>query len=227
MLACSLPSAPVDPCTAVSPSTAALPPLAAYLARVPDHRDARGLRHPLAAVLAQVVCALLCGARHPTAITDWGRDHGQDPELLAALGYTRPQTPCGATMHEVLRELAWTALETQMRDWAAAVERHLTPEAPAGGEAALALDGKTLRGALKQGAAVVALVSALGHRLGLTAGVAEVTDGDEIAAVRTLLRELVLAGKVVTLDALHTQRETARLIGERGGHYVIVNKREN
>jgi predicted transposase YbfD/YdcC len=124
----------------------------------------------------------------------------------------------------LLQELDWRQLEAQLRAWVTAVEAHWGAETPIAGEEALALDGKTMRGSLKLDAEVAATVIALGHRLGLTAGAAEVQAGDEIAAVETLLQELVLAGKVVTLDALHTQRNTARIIGERGGHYVMTVK---
>jgi predicted transposase YbfD/YdcC len=204
------------------PAAVSVPPLVPYLAQVPDPRDPRGLRHPLTAVLALVCCALLCGVRQLAGIADWGRDHSA--ELTRALGFTRPKTPCCSTLHNLLSDLDWPALEAQLRAWVLALEAQWDGESPAAPEEALALDGKTLRGALKLDAEVTALVSALGHRLGLTAGMAEVKDGDEIAAVEALLLDLVLAGKVVTLDALHTQRQTARLIGERGGHYVMTVK---
>lgn len=204
------------------PAAQTVPSLYAYLAQVPDPRDPRGVRHPLAAVLALVCCALLCGSRHLAGIAEWGRNHSA--ELIAALGFTRPKTPAGSTLHNLLQELDWSALEAQLRVWVQAVEAHLGQETPAHREEALALDGKTLRGALKLEAEVTALVTALGHRLGLTAGAVEVEDGDEIAAVQTLLSNLVLGGKVVTLDALHTQRQTARIIGAQGGHYVMPVK---
>lgn len=200
----------------------ACPPLAHFLAQVPDHRAAAGRRYPLGAVLALVCAALLCGAEHLTAIAEWGGERPGD--FLAQLGFTRGRTPCLATLHTVLRDLNWTALEAQLRLWAWEVEQHLGGEGETPGEEAFAVDGKTLRGALKMGAGVTALVSALGHRLGLTAGMAEVREGDEIGAVETLLQELLVAGKVITLDALHTQRATARLIRERGAHYVMVVK---
>ncbi len=215
---------PPDPCPPPRdpPESPVFPALYDFLAQVPDPRDPRGRRHPLPALLGQVSCALLCGARSLTAIADWGRDYS--PSLVAALGYTRAQTPCCATFHTVLQDLDWTALEAQMRAWVIAVEACLGAEAPTQREEALALDGKTLRGALKLEAEVSALVTALGHRLGLTAGAVEVQEGDEIAAVQTLLQRLFLGGKVVTLDALHTQRKTAALILEGGGHYVMLVK---
>lgn len=73
-------------------------------------------------------------------------------------------------------------------------------------------------------AEVAPLVSAFGHRLGLTHAVGVVPGGDEIGAVEALLKQVVLAGRVVTLDALHTQEDTARLSGEGGGHYLMLVK---
>lgn len=217
-----LSAAPGAPCPPPEATPGTLPPLCHYLQQVPDPRDPRGVRHPLAAVLALVCCALLCGSRHLAAIAEWGRH--RPGELIAALGFTRAKTPAGSTLHNLLQDLDWRALEAQLRQWATAVEVQLGAESPAHRETALALDGKTMRGALKLDAQVVATVTALGHRLGLTVGAAEVQGGDEIAAVETLLQNLVLVGKVVTVDALHTQRKTARLIGERGGHYVMIVK---
>jgi predicted transposase YbfD/YdcC len=143
---------------------------------------------------------------------------------MTALGFTRPTTPAGSTLHNLLRELDWLALETQLRHWSAAVEAHLTAAVPSAPEEAWAVDGKTMRGALQLHAPVTATVTALGHRLGLTAGAVEVAAGDEIAAVEVLLQNLVLTGKVITLDALHTQRRTAQLIAEQGGDYLMTVK---
>jgi predicted transposase YbfD/YdcC len=224
-LAASLPvpvPAPSAPEPGVALPATAWPALIEYLTQVPDPRDPRGRRHPLPAVLALVCCALLCGARHLQAICDWGRDHS--PSLAPALGFPRPTTPCCATLHTVLAALDWSALEQQLRAWSEAAQAAGLRVDPLGAEEALAVDGKTRRGALKMNAAVTQLVSAVGHRLGLTAGAVEVTAGDEIAAVETLLRELVLEGKVVTLDALHTQADTARLIRAKGGHYLLTVK---
>lgn len=223
-LALPLTTPPVLPCSpdAAASSELSFPALYEYLAQVPDPRDPRGVRHPLPALLGQVSCALLCGARSLTAVADWGRDYAGS--LLTTLGYTRPRTPCCATFHAVLQDLDWSALEAQLRAWALAVESCLGATPCAVPEEALALDGKTLRGALKMGAEVTALVTALGHRFGLTVGAIEVEDGDEIAAVQALLARLCLGGKVVTVDALHTQRKTAQLIVDGDGDYVMTVK---
>src|SRR5207248_11622451 len=46
----------------------------------------------------------------------------------------------------------------------------------------------------------------------------------EISAVQAVLDNLLLAGRVVTVDALLTQRAVAQAIVERGGDYVMLAK---
>ena len=81
------------------------------LETVPDPRSAHGLRHPLGAVLALSVCAMLCGARSLYAIAQWGREH---PELADTLGFTRKETPCVATLHQLFRRLDVDAFEAAL-----------------------------------------------------------------------------------------------------------------
>jgi predicted transposase YbfD/YdcC len=89
----------------------------------------------------------------------------------------------------------------------------------------LAVDGKTLRGSQKHGAPGAHLLSALGHRLGLTLAQHAVADTtNEMATVLELLRQVVLEGRVVTMDALLTQRPVAQQIVATGGDYVMVVK---
>ena len=105
------------------------------LASVPDPRRPQGRRHPLAAILALAVCAMLGDCRRRYAIAQWGRDH---PELPQALGFTRAQTPCVATLHHVFRRLAGAAFEDALTRWALAA----APDKLS----VLAGDGKALRG---------------------------------------------------------------------------------
>ena len=72
------------------------------LASGPDPRHPPGRRHPLTAILALAVCAMLGDCRSWYAIAPWGREH---PELTQAQGFTRAQTPCVATWHHVFRPL--------------------------------------------------------------------------------------------------------------------------
>jgi predicted transposase YbfD/YdcC len=196
-------------------------PLVEVLAEIPDFRAARGKRHPLAAILALLCVAVLCGYRSYSAVAHWARIYPQ--ELVRALGFTHPTPPCAATLYGVLHRLDREQLEATLAAWAQEVLAGL-PAAP-GEDEAVALDGKTLRGSRRQGALSVHLLSALSHRLGLTLGQQAVDDKtNEITVAVPLLRALVMEGRVFTMDALLTQRAIAETIVEAGGDYVMVAK---
>ena len=114
-------------------------------AQVPDRRAARGRRHPVPAMLAQATAAMRSGARSLYAIAHWGRTH--PPESVSALGFTRPQTPAVATLHDPFTALDVAAFEPAVPAWAASAagpargaRRKRAPQAPR------AQDGKALRG---------------------------------------------------------------------------------
>jgi predicted transposase YbfD/YdcC len=89
----------------------------------------------------------------------------------------------------------------------------------------MALDGKTLRGSKKPGAPGTHLLSALAHHVGVTLAQHAVDDKtNEITAVESLLQHLVLEGRVVTMDALLTQRHVAQTMVDKGGAYVMLVK---
>jgi predicted transposase YbfD/YdcC len=165
--------------------------------------------------------ATLCGYRSYSAIADWGRCYGQ--KLTRGLGFTRDKTPCAATLHRVLRQLDGPLVEAALGAWAESV---LTALPPAPGEPeALAIDGKTLRGSRKQGAPATHLLSVLSHRLGLTLWQQAVADKtNEIPVLEDVLRALVVEGRVITVDALLTQRAIAERIVHGGGDYVMLVK---
>jgi predicted transposase YbfD/YdcC len=195
-------------------------PLIEVLAEIPDFRSNHGKRHPLGAILALACSAMLCGYRSYTAIAEWGRYYGEP--LIRGLGFTH-RPPCAATLHTVLRRVDREVLEAKLGAWA---ERLLgqSPGTP-GSEEAIAIDGKTLRGSQKQGAPGAHLLSALAHRVGLTLAQQAVADKtNEIPVAMDLLRHLVLDGRIVTMDALLTQRQIAQQIVDAGGDYVMVVK---
>jgi predicted transposase YbfD/YdcC len=195
-------------------------PLIEVLAEIPDCRSKHGKRHPLAAILALACSAMLCGYRSYTAIAEWGRHYGE--HLVQALGFTH-RSPCDATLHTVLRHVDREAVEAKLGAWAEAL---LGEEPPITAVAeAIAIDGKTLRGSQKQGAPGAHLLSALAHRIGLTLAQQAVDDKtNEIPVALDLLRHLVLEGRIVTMDALLTQRQIAQHIVAARGDYVMMVK---
>ena len=199
-------------------------PLLEVFAGIPDVRSRRGIRHPLPSILALACCAMLCGARSYSAIADWGRNYGA--HIARALGF-RQLPPCAATLHLIFRRLDCSGFEAQLGAWAEGVVASMPPGTgrPPAAEPAVALDGKTLRGSRKQGAPGVHLLSALAHPVGVTRAQQAVADKtNEITAVETVLGQMVLKGRVVTMDALLTQTAVAQTIVDAGGDYVMIVK---
>src|SRR6266571_6908718 len=154
-------------------------------------------------------------------MAEWGRNYGT--RIAQALGFTHA-TPCAATLHTIFRHVNRDEFEAHLGAWADQVVGSLPP-GPETPEVAMALDGKTLRGSKKQGAPGTHLLSALAHHVGVTLAQHAVDDKtNEITAVETLLHHLVLEGRIVTMDALLTQRHVAQTIVDKGGDYVMIVK---
>src|SRR6266542_3358980 len=91
---------------------------------------------------------------------------------------------------------------------------------------AVAVDGKTLRGAVDADGRQVHLLAALAHGSGVVLAQRRVdAKSNEITGFRPLLEGVDLQGRVVTADALHTQTEHARyLVGDRQADYLFCVK---
>lgn len=190
------------------------------LAEIDDPRQASGKRYSLQAILALAVAALLCGYKSYSALADWGRNYGQ--QLAQALGFADGKTPCAATFYNVFRCLECSVLEQRLAAWALRV---LAASGDPATSERFAIDGKTLRGSKQQGAPAAHLLSAVGHRLGLTIGQLAVPEAsNEITMSLELVKQLVLAGKVISGDALLTQRDFCQYLVEQEANYVLPVK---
>lgn len=126
-------------------------------ATIPDPRRKQGTRHSVAAVLTLSTAAMLCGARSLYAIYQWGRQ--QKPEVVQSLGFSRDKTPSVSTLHRLFVRLDKRRFEAALRVWA---QRSL-----GGGEEAIAIDGKGLRGIHGEELPGVRLVAAYATKSGL------------------------------------------------------------
>ena len=186
------------------------------LATIPDPRDPRGQRHPLAAVLGLAAVALLAGMKSLEAIAQFGRDHG--PALAHALGFRRGKTPCKSTLSVLLRAVDAGALERALQRWLAA--RH------AGGWRAVAIDGKTPRGSAAGEAPGLHLLSAYAPQAAAVLAQLPVGAGtnEHKQALRLLDILPPLDGAVVTGDAMFTHRDVCAAVRSRGGDYLLPVK---
>ena len=187
------------------------------LAQVPDPRKRRGRRHALAGLLAVGIAAVIAGSRSFAAIGQWAADAG--PEVLAVLGAAR-----GPAEESTFRR-AFALVSADVLDRVLGAWLH-TRAVQASGRLVIAVDGKALRGAKNKGGKAPHLVAALAHGIGAVLGQAAVdAKSNEIPAVRDLLKAFAsLAGAVITIDALHTQSDTAQVITGRQADYVMTVK---
>jgi predicted transposase YbfD/YdcC len=229
---------PADPSSSIPPGLTVLghadplrpaetPHLLAYLATVTDPRTRAGRRHPLAAILVLAAAAVLAGARSIAAIAEWAADAPQP--VRAALGARRdPLTghwvwgvPTETTIRRTLARVDPEALAAAIGAWLADRDQ------PDQRRRAVAVDGKTLRGARRaadgrQGH----LLAAMDHATRAVLAQRQV-DGapGEVPGFQPLLAGLDLAGAVVTADALHTHPDAAEfLVTQKQAHYLFTVK---
>jgi predicted transposase YbfD/YdcC len=105
---------------------------------------------------------------------------------------------------------------------ASATGQDATATAKVSRPAAVAVDGKTLRGSADQGKPVH-LLAALDHDTGTVLAQRRVeAKTNEVTGFRPLLEQVELTGRVVTADAMHCQREHARwLVEDAGADYLL------
>lgn len=223
-----------------------------WLARVPGPRSPLGRWHPLEFVLALAVCAFTAaGHDSPSAVAGWAS--GCSQETLAALGGRRDpwagkiRPPCERTFRRVFTRIGAAAFNDAVHGYLAAMpqaapdalpeaSRHEREQRRAAAQARkpavpgllpqAAVDGKTVRGATRPDGSRVHLLSAF--HVGEERAMAQREVGaktNEIPGLAPCVEGLNLAGRVVTMDALQTQREAASLItGDHAGHYLMIVK---
>ncbi|GIE46457.1 ISAs1 family transposase [Actinoplanes lobatus] len=196
------------------------------LAKVPDPRDPRGIRYPLAAVLAVAVCAVIAGASSFAAITDWL--HDLDEHARNRLGFGNA-VPASTTMWRLLIRLDPTLLAAVLAGW---LHTRTDPPGPPPRRyrRVIAIDGKTLRGARLGDGRQVHLMSALDTATGIVlAQVTVDTKSNEITSFAPLLDAVetvlgTLAGVLFIADALHTQTRHADEVTIRQAHLLVQVK---
>lgn len=188
------------------------------LAQIPDPRDRHGRRHPLAAMLAAIVCAILTGARGYRAMAQW--IHSQNAVVWLWLGFRR-KPPCANCFRDLLLALDPDVLEAVLRQWIAGV----LPQPAADAMSSVAMDGKTLCNTLAAHERNVQLLALLDRATGgVLSQQAVAPTTNEAKTALELLKTIVLQGRLVTGDAAFCQRELCEEIVDSGGDYLFVVK---
>ena len=171
-----------------------------------DPRSRNGRRHALAGLLAIAAAAVLAGARSYTATAEFAREVPQ--ATLARQGiWQRPYAtwyvaPSETTLRRVLQQIDADELDRVVGGWLAEQQPARAADQPG----AVAVDGKTVRGAVGEDGRKVHLFAALAHGSGTVLAQRQVdAKTNELTQFRPLLDQVDLVGKVVTADALHTK----------------------
>lgn len=196
------------------------------LAQIPDPRDPRGIRYPLASVLAVAVCAVMAGASTFAAITDWASD--LDRPAWARLGFTA-RVPVLSTVWRLLTRVDAQQLSAVLADWLRS-RLPAPPSAPRRIRTVIAVDGKVLRGARLPDGRQVHLLSAYDTGTGLVLAQVQIAaKSNEIPAFGPLLEQVAarlggLHDVVIVADALHAQVGHAGTVAALGGHLYVTVK---
>lgn len=179
---------------------------------VSDKRKARGKRYSVALVLTLSVLAKLGGEDQPEGMADWVQFRAET--LRASLGVERDRLPSAATYRRVLGEgIVMTELEQVVGAFFARYQ---------GSDEHLAMDGKTMRGTIEPGqTSGVHLLAVYAVGAGVVLHEVNVAlKENEITAAPKVLAAVEVKGKVISGDAMFTQRELSRQIVDDGGHYL-------
>jgi predicted transposase YbfD/YdcC len=217
------------------------------LEALPDPRSPRGRIYPLACLVAVAVCAFTAaGNDRFTAVGQWirrasqadlarmrapwdplaGRYRAPDEKTIrVVLDRLDPRALAGALLGPRLRGRGGRPPAVSARGYQARRTAQQRNARARGRLRAVAVDGKTSRGARRADGTRVHLLGAAEHGGRLLDHLEVGVKHNETSHFTGLLGSLDLAGAVVTFDALHTVRANLDwLAGEKKAHYIAVVK---
>ena len=190
------------------------------LCKVPDPRAENCVYH-IGAILSIVAMGVFCGHKDLKAIMRFANRMTMPQRRKLALpgfekGSAYKKIPSYTAVYNLLGKLDLDAFSQVLSNWLAQ-HRGTLP-------AALAMDGKFIRD-------TVGIVTLAEHDTGAPVAMIDASqkegDGDRCelkASQKMLCRHGDLTNTIITADALDCQKETARIIVERGGEYCIQVK---
>jgi predicted transposase YbfD/YdcC len=188
--------------------------LYAALEQVNDKRQAKGKRYTIGILLIVVILSKLCGEDTPYGIAEWAKMRAE--KLQKLFGYHRRVSPSNKTIQRLT--------DTSLADKNLQVTTRRYLHRTYGGQQSIlvTIDGKTLRGTIPKGKTRgVHLLAAYLPEEGVVLLQIEVSQKEnEIVAAPTLLQQLDLKGRVVSGDAMFTQREISVVVLAQGGDYL-------
>lgn len=183
-----------------------------------DPRIDRNKFHLLYEMVVIALCAAICGADGWADVERFGKT-----KLAWFRRFLKLENGIAShdTFGRVFARLDTNEFLTCLQAWVQHFQSALR-------EQGVAIDGKTLRRSFDRatGQSALHVVSAWATDLRVCLGQVAVDEkSNEITAVPRLLELLELTGAVVTLDAMHCQKETAVAIRKQGADYLLTVKK--
>ncbi len=203
---------------------------------IKDKRKKRGVRYSVALILTLILLGKLAGMTTLQAIAEWVRLRAG--WLSQILPTARQSFPCAATYSNVLRAVEAEQVSQVLNDLLTRVQASQYYEEEANRlqqdeqhreeHVHVALDGKTLRGTQGHSAPDQQKM----HQLALyetETGVIlkeQVTGQkqNELSIVSQFLTPTLLKGRIISADALHTQRLFCFTVTRWDGDYILIAK---
>ncbi len=190
--------------------------LETIFAQVEDPRMERTKLHRLRDIIILAICGVICGAEGWVEIEEFAK--AKEAWFTEVL-----KLPNGIPSHDtfgrVFALIDPKQFEASFLQWVQSVSEEI--------KGVIAVDGKTLRRShdRAEGKKALHMVSAWAseNRMVL-AQLATEEKSNEITAIPVLLRQLALAGCIVTIDAMGTQTEIASQIIDQEGDYALALK---
>jgi predicted transposase YbfD/YdcC len=183
--------------------------------KITDKRKARGKLYRLETILMIIVLAKLSGEDKPSGIAEWGKHHGV--EIVELMQLKKSRMPSLNTYRRILADVACHE----------EVERMVGKYNQQGEHGEVyGLDGKAVRGMRKkdeEGSAYLLSVYDV-KQMKVLAQIEVGRKENEISKARKALECVEISQKVVTGDAMHTQKALSAQIVRQGGDYILPVK---
>ena len=182
-----------------------------------DPRVGGRTTYRLLTIIIIVLFGLICGCDNWKAMELFARTRKR---WLSQFIDLDSGVPSHQTLARVFSLIEPTELERCLREWVQIMCQLFTDDI-------IAIDGKTSRGSShkKSNKRATHLINAYSHRLSATLGSEPTPDkSNEIKGIPILLKALDIKNKIITIDAMGTQKGIANLIRLKQGDYVLSLK---
>jgi predicted transposase YbfD/YdcC len=195
----------------------------AAMQQLSDRRRRQGRRYPLALMLTYLLLAKAAGETTLLAVAEWIRLRGN--WLQTILPGVRGAFPCAATYSNVLRAVDPEEMNAVLMSL---LTRARAQDRKPGEQEHVALDGKTLRGTqhhLPEDQKKMHQVNLYETQTGIVLKEQIVGDkANELSRIQEFLTHELLKGRIISADALHTQRAFCLETVLAGGAYLLMAK---